>query len=513
MAGNIINILLVQNDPAARDFIMQALAGCSASVQFCAETAGSIAETMQYIRNESFDVVLLDMNLPDSKGVETVTQIRSMDQHIPIVVMIELADEEIGLQALKHGADDYLIKGRIFKDVLGRSIRYAVERKSQQQRAEQSLRDEKNKAQKYLDVAQVVLLVLDKNQRVTLINKKGCEILGCPEHEILGKDWCENFVPLRVRELVRMVISTTLRGDIEPIEYFENPILTSAGTERIVAWRNSVLSDVSGQVEAVLCSGEDITERKHAEQQKTRLLAQVESINRELKDFAYIISHDLKAPLRGIKTLADWISTDYADKLNDDGREHLHMLTARVDRMHSLIDGVLQYSRVGRIREKTVEIDINQLVTEVIDIVAPPENIEITIENQLPVIIFERTRMIQIFQNLLSNAVKYMDKPQGLITVGCADENGHWRFSVADNGPGIDRKNFERVFQIFQTLTPSDNGESTGVGLTVVKKIVETYKGRIWLESALGRGTTFFFTLLKSQTKNANEKLEAAVVG
>jgi len=255
-----------------------------------------------------------------------------------------------------------------------------------------------------------------------------------------------------------------------------------------------------------------IINRKRVEQRQAELLEEVESANQELKDFARIVSHDLKAPLRGIKTIVDWITTDYADKLDEDGKEQMRLLTSRVERMQNLIEGVLEYSRVGRLREQHVQVDLNELVVAIIDSVAPPENIQITIENELPVIECERTRITQVFQNLLSNAIKYMDKPQGQIRIGCVEESGFWKFSVADNGPGIEEKYFEKIFQIFQTLSPRDEFESTGVGLTVVKKIVEMYGGKIWVESKVGEGSTFFFTLSKQKVRVKHEKLEANIV-
>jgi PAS domain S-box-containing protein len=248
----------------------------------------------------------------------------------------------------------------------------------------------------------------------------------------------------------------------------------------------------------------DITERKQAEEIQAELI-------QELKDFAYIISHDLKAPLRGIKTLADWLSTDYADRFDQEGKEQMDLLLKRVVRMHNLIDGVLQYSRVGRIKEELVPVDLNELIPNVIDMVAPPENIEITVENQLPVIESEPTRITQVFENLLSNAVKYMDKPQGLIRIACVEENGFYKFSVADNGPGIEEKHFEKIFRIFQTLTSRDEFESTGIGLTVIKKIVELYGGKIWLKSKPGEGTTFFFTFPKQKEELTDAKLQANI--
>jgi len=256
----------------------------------------------------------------------------------------------------------------------------------------------------------------------------------------------------------------------------------------------------------------EITERKKAEQQQAELLKKVEAANQELKDFAHIVSHDLKAPLRGISTLASWMSTDYADKFDKDGREQIELLLSRVDRMHNLIDGILRYSRVGRTKEEMSQVNLNELVPDIIDMIASSESITVTVENELPVIECEKTRIAQVFQNLLSNAVKYMEKSQGQIRVGCVEENGFWKFSVADNGPGIEERHFEKIFQIFQTLSPRDEVESTGVGLTLVKKIVEMYGGKIWVESKMGEGSTFFFTLPKQKVGGKNAKPQASIV-
>ena len=252
-------------------------------------------------------------------------------------------------------------------------------------------------------------------------------------------------------------------------------------------------------------------EHRRVEEREAELLAKVEKANRELKDFAYIVSHDLKAPLRGIKTLASWLSADSGDKFDENGKEQIRLLLSRVERMDKLIDGALEYSRVGRVGEKPVQIDLNKLVPEVIGKIAPPENITVTIENELPTIECEPTRIAQVFQNLLSNAIKYMDKPQGLIKVSCVEEDGFWKFGVTDNGSGIEEKHFERIFQMFQILAPRDKVESIGVGLTITKKIVELYGGRIWVESKVGQGCTFYFTLPKQKVGVEGAKLEANI--
>lgn len=248
------------------------------------------------------------------------------------------------------------------------------------------------------------------------------------------------------------------------------------------------------------------------EQGSSQLSSESEKYKKELESFVYIISHDLKAPLRGINTVAKWLSEDYADKLGKEGKKQMDLLLNRVQRLNNLIDGVLQYSRVGRIKEEPVQINLNELVSNVIDILAPPEDIKITVESELPVIVGERNRMFQVFENLLGNAVRFMDKPQGQITVSCIEEDGFWKFSIADNGPGIEEKDFERIFKIFQTLAPRDEVESTGAGLTITKKIVEVCDGKIWVESKPGQGSAFFFTLPKQEmgVKNAERETDTA---
>ena len=241
----------------------------------------------------------------------------------------------------------------------------------------------------------------------------------------------------------------------------------------------------------------DMTDFRRVEREQAELVAKMNKVNQELTDFAYIISHDLKAPLRGIKTIANWISTDYCDRLDEDGKEQLTLLVNRADRMHHLIEGVLQYSRIGRIQESYESIDVNALIPDISGMLACPPNIRITVETDLPMLTGEPTRLRQVFQNLIGNAVKYMDKPEGNIQVACEEEGTFWRFSVSDNGPGIESEHFEKIFRIFQTLAPRDEVESTGIGLTLVKKIIELYGGRVWVESEVGKGARFYFTYPK----------------
>jgi len=165
--------------------------------------------------------------------------------------------------------------------------------------------------------------------------------------------------------------------------------------------------------------------------------------------------------------------------------------------MSELINGILRYSEVGKSASQKEKLDLYKVVEEVISGLVVPQNIHITVENKLPVVFSEKTYMIQIFQNLINNAVKYIDKLQGYVKVGCAEEGDFWKFYVSDNGPGIEEKYFKRIFNIFQTLNRRDEVESTGIGLSVVKKIVELNGGSVWIESVVGQGSSFYFTLPK----------------
>ena len=187
-------------------------------------------------------------------------------------------------------------------------------------------------------------------------------------------------------------------------------------------------------------------ERKRSENRQLQLVAELAAVNQELKDFAYIVSHDLKAPLRGIASLSEWLIHDYGDRLDDEGKEMLNLMSGRVRRMSDLIDGVLQYSRVGRVKEEKSMVDLQTLVNDVIDAIAPPSGIKIAIDTGLPRLFAEKTRMQQLFQNLLSNAIKYINRPEGEIHIGYREDNRFWEFYVSDTGVGIEERHFDQIF-------------------------------------------------------------------
>lgn len=238
-------------------------------------------------------------------------------------------------------------------------------------------------------------------------------------------------------------------------------------------------------------------------------ITQLERRNQELDQFAYVVSHDLKAPLRGIETASRWIEEDMGQDLPEHIREFLQLMRTRVGRMENLISGILELARVGRTKQAEERVNVRELLQEILDSLAPPEGFRVELPSYLPTLTTNRVQLQQVFSNLISNALKYHHQPtQGLIRIGCREERGQFMFSVQDNGPGIAPEYHDRIFVIFQTLTERDTLESTGVGLAIVKKIVERRGGTIRVESAEGQGATFLFTWPKEKPRRAEERPE-----
>lgn len=375
-----------------------------------------------------------------------------------------------------------------------REIRERQQAREALSRHTEELRESETRLHTILDTATDGIIVIDDHGAVDRFNSAAERIFGYRAAEALGKN-ISMLMPSPDRERHDGYLARYLAGG--------EPRIIGIGREVLARRKDGTVFPMDLAVSEMRVGGRrmftgivrDITGRKRADEQRAQLICELQSANEELTNFAYVVSHDLKAPLRAIGSLADWLNADYGERLDAEGREHLRLLKSRAQRMDALINGILEYSRVGRIREKPVPVDVNMTIKEVVGLLAPPSHVRVVVDGTMPTVTAEPIRIQQVFQNLLSNAVKYMDKPDGVIRIGCRSAGGMWQFSVADNGPGIEERHHERIFQLFQTLAPRDRVESTGVGLALVKKIVELYGGRVWLASTPGQGSIFYFTL------------------
>ena len=243
----------------------------------------------------------------------------------------------------------------------------------------------------------------------------------------------------------------------------------------------------------------DVNERKKAEIQLNEYLSDLEKTNKELDKFAYIVSHDLKAPLRAIGNLTDWITQDSADNLTDESKENFQIIKGRVKRMEQLINAILEYSKVSKHKGTQELFSFNEIIHNAVDLAGTDSNCKIEISGTMPEYYGDKVKYQQVFMNLISNGIKHNNKEQKKIEICCREEGKFWEFMIKDNGPGIDKRFHEKVFVIFQTLKARDEFESTGIGLSIVKKIVEEAGGSIRIESTPGEGAAFYFTVPKNQ--------------
>lgn len=376
---------------------------------------------------------------------------------------------------------------------------------SERKQTEEALRESEELKQRILENSNDCIKVLTLNSEILYISPGGLCLLEIdPPTSVLNTDWiC--FWQGEDQENAKAAIATAKAGNIGQ---FQGSCPTRKGKQK---WWDSIITpirDASGQVTQLVAISRDITQQKQVEiqqQQKARELAQLNRSlmrttellaerNQELNSFTYIVSHDLKAPLRAITNLSQWIEDDLKEHLDENNQRQMQLLRNRVERMEAMIDGLLAYSRVGRTEVESQPVMISELLNEIFDSLVLPSTFIIKIQSELPTIVAKPLLLSQVFSNLISNAIKHHPRSDGQLEISATQKGRFYEFAIADNGDGIAPENHEKIFSIFQTLNSRDVKESTGVGLSIVKKIVETEGGEITVSSELGRGATFRFT-------------------
>ncbi|WP_241077711.1 PAS domain S-box protein [Flavimarina sp. Hel_I_48] len=356
----------------------------------------------------------------------------------------------------------------------------------------ESLRAQKEKYSSIIANMNLGLVEVDNKDNIVMTNNSFTEISGYSKQELKGNPINEIFPNI---ESQKAATKDYLSNSDDTSNSYEVEAKTKNGDTRNWLISGAPNYDVNGKTTGSIGIFLDITDRKKLEQQRIELLKNLEIQNEQLNDYAHIVSHDLKSPLRNISALISWTKEDFKAQLGSDSLNNLDLIQTKVEKMDHLIENILKYSSIenGALSEDTI--DTNILVNEIVSMIFVPDHIEIKIIDKLPTIYADNTRMQQLFQNLISNAVNYIDKENGLVEIEAEEQSDHYIFSIKDNGCGIPEEYHEKIFKIFSSATTDK--KSTGIGLSIVKKIVDLYNGRVWLNSVPNEGTTFYFSIKK----------------
>jgi len=407
----------------------------------------------------------------------------------------ERVDVEANVSLIRDAAGQYTASVAVLRDV--------TERK----KAELALAESEAKLRITFATMADGIVIAGLDETVTDCNEAILRLTQRSREEIIGKPF-EDLLPPEFRSLIldarKFLVGAVLartepsRGKKETVRT-DSQLLQKNGERVDIEANISTIEDASGQPAEFLIVARDVTERKQMEYQLDSSLADLQRSNAELEQFAYVTSHDLQEPLRMITSYIQIIEEDYKGKLDADADQYIAFAVEGAKRMHTLINDLLAYSRVGTRGEPFMPVIVSNVLS------AAAANLEVAIEeshavvthDRLPTVLGDESQLIQLFQNLLGNAIKFRSDATPMIHIGVEEAKDDWVFSVRDNGIGIDMKYAERIFVVFQRLHAREDYPGTGVGLAVVKKIVERHRGRIWVESEPAKGSTFFFTLPK----------------
>ena len=366
------------------------------------------------------------------------------------------------------------------------------------------LQAEKDKYSGIIANMNLGLIEIDNDDCIQLVNQSFCQMSGFSRKELVGKD-SKSLFSMTKKAVIDKDSLQKIKNHSESLEV---QVLTKQGETRYWLVSAGPRFDHAQRKIGLIGINLDITEHKKLQLEKESLMAKLETSNQSLKEYAYVVSHDLKSPLRSIEALASWLRNDYSDSLDDAGKEYLALIQDKIESMENLISGILAYSTANTSELNNIEVDLHEVVAKITDSIYIPDNVKVVAPKKLPQIVADQTKMHQLFQNIISNAVVHVDKENGKVEVLFHEEPNHWRFCIKDNGVGIPKKYHKKIFEIFQSA--SNDKKSSGIGLSIVKKIVDRYNGEVWIESEVGQGTDFYFTLEKQTVKSIRHEDSAS---
>lgn len=487
-----MKILLIEDNPGDARLIRELLREAHD------DSAVSVKEKLglgiEFLRSQDVDVILLDMNLPDSVGLDTFGKLEKEFPHIPIVITTSINDEELAARSLQLGAQDYLVKGHIDGMLLRHALRYAVARK----RAEEAVLRAKEEWETTFYSVPDLIAILDNQHRIVRVNKAMADRLGMAPEECAGLHCYEAVHGLSCPPDFCPHVLTCRDGMEHTIDVNEPRL----GGDFLVS--TTPIFDVNKRITGTVHVARDFTERKKMEEELRHRTEDLEASNKELEAFSYSVSHDLRAPLRSMEGFSSALLEDYSDKLDEQGKQYLKYIQESSDLMGRLIDDLLKLSRVTRSDINFEMVDLTELAYKVIDELKKAEPGQMVQVNIAPGVeaYGDRNLLRVVLENLLGNAWKFSSKnalPQ--IEMGTTEKNGKLVYFIRDNGVGFDMVFVNKLFKPFQRLHKVSEFPGTGIGLASVYRIIRRHGGEVWAESKEGEGAAFYFRLMEGKEK------------
>lgn len=505
MFNKIIKTLLVEDNPGDARLVKEALIDAQ-DAQFELVHFDRLKPALEELKKKTFDIILLDLSLPDETGLKTLYRAHTEAPNVPIVVLTGLSDHELALKALQEGAQDYLVKGQVESDLLSRSIRYAIERAQILEARKESEEKYRSLTDDVLDSSLVGFFIIDANYNVVWVNKSVELYFGLPREQIIGKDK-KILVETKLKYIFENpddfeARSLSFLDNKEQVQTFECHILESENVEE--RW----LQHFSQPIYSGLYAGgriehyTDITERKNFEERQLQLVSQLEKANVELKAlselksrFVSMVSHEFRTPLTAIMAASDLLKR-YNDRMTPEQKEaRLNKIQKEIKHMVQLLEDILVIGRAeaGKFPYNPDYINIREICEDIIEEVKVTYNstheIDFVCINPKEKIYADEKIIRHITTNLLSNAVKY--SPQGSMIQFYLNFDDGITFEFKDKGIGIPPEDLKSLFEPFHRATNVGDVYGTGLGLAIVKKAVEAHGGEIDVKSKSGEGTTF----------------------
>ena len=337
------------------------------------------------------------------------------------------------------------------------------------------------------------IVEVDNQDIIQMVNQSFCQMSGFDEDDLLGQV-LSNIIIFKKNEFFLEKNIRRLKGESDS---YEVEVFNKQRNRKHWLISGAPRYNDSGTVIGSIGIHLDITDQKELELQKENLVSELENSNQGLQEYAHIVSHDLKSPLRSISALATWLYEDYKDVLDEGGKQNLELMQEKVASMDKLIHGILEYSTANSSELDDSKVDLNTVISDIGETIYIPEHVKLVVPKTLPTIVADRIKMHQVFQNIIGNAVVHIEREIGLVEVLFKDLVDQWQFTISDNGVGIPEEYHKKIFDIFQSI--GNNERSTGIGLSIVKKIIDRYNGTVWVDSIVGEGTQFHFTIKKNE--------------